>query len=213
MKFEELKLLPGTPLQLQFHHAPDTRERSLLVGYLKNKGLVISTPMVKGSPRPVKVGQKLNVRFFSSESGSAVAFSSQAIHVTVAPFPQVYLAYPSEIATGEVRKAVRVATDLIATVKIGGGDSLSMSIVDLSTSGCRVESARSLGTAGDRIILLTKVEAAGSQHILQLPSVIKIVMDDESSAGVRSYGLAFEDLSAEVNLILHAYVYYHLGHV
>lgn len=212
MKFEELKLIPGTPLQLQFHHSSEVRERSYLVGYLKNKGIVLTTPIVKGSPRPVQVGEKLNIRFFSSESGSAVAFSSQTIHVAVSPFPQIFLAYPPEVATGEVRKAARVATELISTVKVNGA-SLSASIVDLSTTGCRVESPTAIGVAGDHITLVTKINAAGAQRIVQLPCEIKMLIEDYQSTGLFSYGLSFESLSEEVSLVLHAYVYYQMRHV
>ncbi len=209
MKFMGLKLLPGVPLQLQFHHTPDVRERSQLVGYVKNKAILVTTPLLNGSSRPVKIGEKLNVRLFSSEANSAVAFSSQTIHVTVSPFPQIYLAYPAEIATGEIRKAVRVPTELISTVK-ASGESLTVTIVDLSTSGCRIESAKPLGSAGDRFVLVTKINAAGFRRIVQLPCEIKVVIGEDLSINTCSYGLSFESLSEEVSLILHAYVYYQL---
>jgi c-di-GMP-binding flagellar brake protein YcgR len=209
MNFIGLKLLPGVPLQLQFHHTPEMRERSLLVGYLKNKAIVVTTPQVSGGFRPVKVGEQLNVRFFSSEANSAVAFSTQITHVTVSPFPQIYLAYPVEIATGEIRKAVRVSTRLISTVK-ADGVSLGATIVDLSTSGCRVESTKPLGAAGDRFVLVTKIEAAGVRRIVQLPCEIKVVINEDLSVESCNYGLAFESLTEEVSLILHAYVYYQL---
>ncbi|WP_390595050.1 flagellar brake protein [Simiduia litorea] len=209
MKFEGLKLLPGIPLQLQFHHTPDVRERSLLVGYLKNKGIVVTTPQINGGSRPVKLGEQLNIRLFSSEANSAVAFSAQTTHVTVSPFPQLYLSYPSSVATGEIRKAVRVSTDLISTIKIAGA-SLSATIVDLSTSGCRIESPKPLGVAGDRFVMVTKVDAAGLRRIIQLPCEIKVVINESLETDVCSYGLAFEALSEEVSLVLHAYVYYQL---
>jgi c-di-GMP-binding flagellar brake protein YcgR len=209
MKFEGLKLLPGVPLQLQFHHSPDVRERSLLVGYLKNKAIIVTTPTTNGGARAVKVGEQLNIRLFSSEANSAVAFSTQTIHVSVSPFPQLFLAYPKEVATGEIRKAVRVATELISTVK-ADGQSLAATIVDLSTSGCRVESAKPLGQAGDRFTLVTKIDAAGIRRIVQLPSEIKVVVNSDPGAGNYLYGLAFEALTEEVSLVLHAYVYYQL---
>ena len=209
MKFEGLKLLPGVPLQLQFHHTPDIRERSLLVGYLKNKAIVVTTPQINGGSRPVKIGEQLNIRLFSGEANSAVAFSSQTTHVTVSPFPQLYLAYPPTITTGEIRKAVRVSTELISTVKVGGA-SLAATIVDLSTSGCRVESTKPLGNAGDHFILVTKIDAPGTRRIVQLRCEIMVVISDDANAGAYSYGLSFETLSEEVSLILHAYVYYQL---
>jgi len=209
MKFEALKLLPGIPLQLQFHHTPDLRERSLLVGYLKNKGIVVTTPQINGGSRPVKIGEPLNIRLFSSEANSAVAFSTQTTHVTVSPFPQLYLSYPASVATGEIRKAVRVTTELISTIKIAGA-SLSATIVDLSTSGCRIESSKPLGVIGDRFVMVTKVDAAGTRRIVQLPCEIKVVINESLDAGVCSYGLAFDALSEEVSLVLHAYVYYQL---
>lgn len=209
MKFEDLKLLSGTPLQLQFHHTPDIREKSLLVGFLRRKAVIVTTPTVNGGARAVKIGEQLNIRLFSNESNSAIAFSASTIHVTVSPFPQLYLAYPQEVATGEIRKAVRVATDIISTVK-RDGVSTAATIVDLSTSGCRLESTKSLGEVGTRFTLVTKVDAAGTRRIIQLNCEIKVIISEESTTGTYLYGLSFETPSEEVSLILHAFVYYQL---
>ena len=209
MKFEGLKLLPGSPLQVQFLHTPDIRERSLLVGYLKNKAIIITTPSINGGPRAVKVGEQLNIRLFSGEANSAVAFSSQTVHVTVSPFPQLFLSYPKQVATGEIRKAVRVSTNLISTIKKDTA-SLPASIVDLSTSGCRVESSQPLGEVGSTFALITKVDTAGMRRIIQLPCELKVVINDDPEVGRYLYGLAFDTLDEDISLILHAYVYYQL---
>lgn len=210
MKFEGLKLLPGSPLQLQFHNTSDVREKSQLIGYVKNRGIIVSTPMINGGPRSAKLGERLNVRLFSGEANSAVAFSSAVIHVSISPFAQLYIAYPSDIATDEIRKAARVSTRLISTAKMGD-KSCAATIVDLSTSGCRIESATSLGLAGTTFTLVTKIEAAGSPRIIQLQSEIKVVINEaESSDDNYVYGLAFNDMSEDVKLVLHAFVYYQL---
>lgn len=209
MKFEGLKLLPGSPLQLQFKHSPDIRERSMLVGYIRKNSVIVSTPTVNGGARAVKVGEQLNVRLFSNECNSAIAFSSQVIHVTVSPTPLLYLDYPSDIATGEVRKAARIATNLISTVKIDG-KSLSATIVDLSTTGCRLDSQHPLGELGSKFTLVTKMDAAGSPHIVQLHCEIKALINEDGGQNHYIYGLAFGDLKDEAKLILHAYVYFQL---
>lgn len=209
MKFDALKLLPGAPLQLQFKLTPDARERSQLIGYIKNKAVIVSTPTVSGGARAVKIGEQLNIRLFSNECNSAIAFSSQVIHVSASPLPMLYLEYPQEIATGEVRKAVRVVTELIATVK-SGGQSSAATIVDLSTTGCRLECGQKLGELGTRFVLVTKVEAAGSHHIIQLNCEIKAVINEDLLHTQYVYGLAFNDMKDEAKLILHAYVYYQL---
>lgn len=206
MRFEGLKLLPGAPLQLQFKHTPDLRERSVLVGYVKNKAVIVSTPLVNGGARPVKIGEQVNLRLFSNECNSAIAFSSQVIHVTLSPLPMLHLEYPQEIATGEVRKAVRVQTDLIATIKLDG-NSYACNIVDLSTSGCRIETSQPLGPPDRQLVMLTKLVAAETPRIIQINCTIKAVIRDEPPY---IYGLSFDVLSEEVKLVLHAYVYFQL---
>ncbi|WP_225675921.1 hypothetical protein [Thalassolituus marinus] len=55
-RFEDLKLLPGQPLQLDFEGYSSDRDRSLLVGYRAGQGIIVTTPIVNGSPLGAEAG-------------------------------------------------------------------------------------------------------------------------------------------------------------
>ncbi|GAA5315695.1 MAG: hypothetical protein AseanaTS_09000 [Candidatus Pelagadaptatus aseana] len=207
MKFDDLSLVPGNRLQLQFKKTPDSRENSFLVGYRSGRSILITTPEISnGSPRSTKVGEQLNVRLFSSKTNSAAAFTTQVSHVSVVPFPHLHLSYPQKVDTDEVRKAARVATNLKTVVEVEG-EPIGATIVDLSTSGCRVESDQPLGQPGETINLLTYIQVADTSRRFPLPAEIK---NQQEENGIYKYGMAFSGMSEEITLILHAYVYYQL---
>lgn len=207
MKFDDLSLVPGNKLQLQFRKTPDNRDNSYLVGYRSGRSILITTPeLPNGSPRSTKVGDELNVRLFSSKTNSAAAFSTQVSHVSVVPFPHLHLSYPAKVDTDEVRKAARVSTNLKTIVEVDG-EPVAASIVDLSTSGCRVESDQALGNPGDHVNLLTYIQVADTSRRFPLPADI---MNQQEENGIFKYGIAFKGMSEEIALILHAYVYYQL---
>jgi c-di-GMP-binding flagellar brake protein YcgR len=207
MKFEDLKLLPGTSLQLQFHRNSDDRKKSRLIGHHKNKSIIISTPLTNGSPRSTQNGELLNVRLFSNVTNSAIAFSSTVIHVSIIPYNHLHIATPENIVTDAVRKAVRVSTRLESLAEIEGTRS-PCAIVDLSTSGCRIEAEPGIANIGDKITLYTKIDVADTLCNLAIPGEIKAIIEDDSDdSATGAYGISFDEIKDNVRLVLHAFVY------
>ncbi len=210
MKFDDLNLVPGNALQLQFKFNSDSREKSYLIGYRSGRSILITTPeLSNGAPRAIKVGEELNVRLFAEATNSAAAFSTQVTHVSIVPYPHLHLAYPTILNTDEVRKAARVSTTLKSSVKCGN-NTIDATIVDLSTTGCRIESETTLGDAGSQITVMTRIKVANTSRLFPLPAEIKTIIDRETSQSNFTYGLAFQKMPEEVSLVLHAYVYYQL---
>ncbi len=210
MTLDDLKLMPGLQLQLQFHHSEDVRERSRLVGYLAGASLIVTTPVVNGGPRSARPHDKVNVRFFSNETNSAVAFSTQVIHVSMVPFPSLHLSYPEHIATDEVRRAVRIEVKQIASVLIND-EKVPATIVDLSTGGCRIESRQLFAKTGDNLTVTAKLEVAGISRVLALKGEVRAELDSCRLADCNvAYGILFGDLEEQDKLLLHAYVYSNL---
>ncbi|MCL6414919.1 flagellar brake protein [Aestuariirhabdus sp. Z084] len=204
---DKLKLLPGLPLQLQFHHTEDIRERSRLVGYLSGTSIIVTTPMSHGAPRPVRPHDKVNVRFFSNETNSAVGFSTEVIHVSMVPFPNLHLSYPESVATDEIRRSVRIDVQEIASVVIKG-EKVPTTIVDLSTGGCRIESRQKFASAGDSVTITVKLEVAGISRVLNLSGEVRTELDSyRLPNSTAAYGVLFGELEDEDQLLLHAYVY------
>lgn len=212
MNFEALKLQPDATLHLQFHRTPDKRHTSRLIGYLPTKSVIVSTPHIGDLPRPTKVGEGINVRFFSEVTNSAAAFSAQVIHVAVTPYPHLHLSYPESIEADHIRKSVRVKTNLLAAASLSGRKVVA-SIINISTTGCRIKSKETLGSPGEQLKIAVKVDVAGTKHTLTLSGIIMAAMGAVDNDGIHEdvCGIDFVDVSPETLLILHAYVYYRLS--
>jgi c-di-GMP-binding flagellar brake protein YcgR len=210
MNFEDLKLLPGTPLQLQFQ-ASNERKKSRLIGYNPNKSILISTPLDGGLPRNTHNGEKLTIRLFSNATNSAIAFTSSIIHIGIIPYHHLHLIPPKSIETDAVRKAARISTRIEAMCEIDG-ISQKIYIVDLSTAGCRIEADEGFGLNGDNLTLYAKLHVAETVCNLIINGQIKAVIDtDNSDTEKWLYGIDFEDLKDNVRLVLHAYVFSQLN--
>ena len=65
-RFEDLRLLPGQPLQLDFDGYSTERDKSILLGFRSGHSLMVTTPLVNGMPAPLKPGDGLAVRLFAT---------------------------------------------------------------------------------------------------------------------------------------------------
>ena len=206
MNFEDLKLLPGTPLQLQFQSSNE-RKKSRLIGYNPGKSIIISTPHDGGLPRNTHNGETLNIRLFSNATNSAIAFTSSIIHIGVIPYHHMHLVPPKSIVTDAVRKAARIETNIEAMCEIDGIME-KIHIVDLSTAGCRLEADVGFGINGDKLILYAKLHVAETVCNLIINGEVKAVLDaDNKDTEKCQYGIDFDDIKDNVRLVLHAYVY------
>lgn len=204
-RFEELKLLPGQAIQLEFDGYSDERDRSTLVGYMAGRSIVVSTPMKNGSPLPLKNGMPLAVRFFAAQWNSACAFKTEVIHVSRIPFAHIHLAMPKELVLGEVRSSVRAKVSLICSLLYGAEqqNKVSARVTDLSLGGARIV-ARQLPVAeGDNLTITAQVSVSGVDRIIKVSALVRSVNMEETQVAV---GVQFQEMSDSDRITLHAYV-------
>jgi len=206
--FENLKLLPGQVLQLEFEGYDTSRDRSLLVGYQKGRSIIISTPTKQGVPMSVKPKTKVKVRLFVNQINGACAFESNIQHVSVIPFPHLHLTMPEKLVIGEVRKSIRASVNIIASVMVTENEkrkAISSIIDDLSNNGARIHCQDIKAKEGEEIDLVFKIEVSNIERILHIKSIVRSVQLNESK-GTHMYGLQFINVNEPDQITLHAYV-------
>ena len=109
MKFEELKLTYGYPLQLQTATLAGQAERfsCRLIGCLPGRSILLSVPKQAGKLIKFRVGQKIVVRLMI-DNGIGV-FAGIVESQTQDPYPILHLSYPDAVTFKGIRGATRVA--------------------------------------------------------------------------------------------------------
>ena len=204
-RFEDLRLLPGQPLQLDFDGYSTERDKSILLGFRSGHSLMVTTPLVNGMPAPLKPGDGLAVRLFATHMNCACAFRTEVLHISRAPYPHLHLNMPTRLALGEVRNSVRAKVALISAVHYGASfaNKTSSMVKDISLGGCRLH-ARSLTVeVGDTIKLTAQISVSGIERIVSLDAEVRSLQSDEDGSVV---GVQFASMSDSDRITLHAYV-------
>jgi len=205
--FMDLKLSPGQLLQLQFEGYTDEREKSILVGYRRNASILVTMPIGLG----IKVGEKINVRFFYGRKSSACAFQTEVIGITKAPFAHMHLKMPEKVMMGEVRQNVRADVEVVSRVdfKLDGEDKTTTAkIVDLSLNGARILGRTFDFEVGSEILLVFKINVTEIEYEVSVQATVRSKQEIEKGLAV---GLQFHDLPANDKIALQAFVLTHVN--
>ena len=142
-----LDLLPGKLIDLQFSNPISIRFKLTLVGYETGKYLILKCPAQVGKNdfKDVLVeGNGAIVRYIvEDQRGECVAFTTNIIALTVRPERLMYLAYPKNIESRQLREASRLQTHIPAKISVTENPSdddktlLHGLIIDISPTGCR----------------------------------------------------------------------------
>lgn len=204
--FDTSRVRIGDALQLET--SPESpRYVVFLIGYLKNKGIIVTPPESSGGLVMLREGQSFVGRFFSGQR--AFAFSSSLVKQTTIPFPHLHLAYPRELRVQEIRKSPRIDVQLIAALELvdkqGQG---SGKICNLSATGAALRTKTRLASVGDRMRLKFKISIQNQETFLSvLCEVRSIVENKDEPAMPYLWGLLFVDPESHVHFALSAYVY------
>lgn len=219
MTFDELKLLPGSPLQIQLSDSTGQplRFASRYIGCLPGRSIMLAVPRTEGKLARFRSGQKILGRAMI-DNGIA-AFASVVSSQTADPYPLLHLSYPKEVSYRSMRGATRVTINqpLTATnnsaldkIKVNG------KLADISVTGARIELDQVLGENGDRIQLVFHVDVAGIARDLAIEAVIRSRVERSTQERDHNlpvvYGIEFTDADEERRLLLYAYVYGHIIH-
>lgn len=211
--FEAMNLKVGDRLQAQ-PPAKVSTERCFvrLIGYLQDHSLLITTPVTINSVRlQLMEGDPLVMRVFSSQN--AFGFACDVQRVCKLPYSYLHISFPKDVQGTVVRKAARVKTKIMATVRTERerGADLTGVISNLSANGALMAGLRNMATVGDSIRLSFRLKLHNIEADLSVLAIVRAVFDDEtlkqSGASLAHFGLEFVDLQPNDQMILHSMVY------
>lgn len=205
--FDEIKLDIGDTLQLQVQN-DSQRYYVKLIGYLKGKSVLVTTPTQDGKVLLMREGQAFVVRMFSGKS--VYAFGTTIFKVANVPFPHLHLTYPSQVRGLVVRRGARARVNLIAAVSGTDGRSHAATIVDLSTGGAMLVAKAPMGVKEDRVAIKFRVVVNEIEEYLTIPAILRSVHATAAVEGERPqvhHGVQFEDMPHAEQVVLSAFVY------
>ncbi|MEN0035415.1 MAG: flagellar brake protein [Cellvibrio sp.] len=213
MRFEELKLTYGYPLQLQTTNLAGQPERSScrLIGCLPGRSILLSVPKQAGKLIKFRVGQKIVVRLMI-DNGIGI-FAGIVESQTLEPYPILHLSYPEAVTFKGIRGATRVAVREkieVTNMSVEGRIKTMGFLSDMSISGARIELDEDIAQIGNTLELRAQVDIRDVRKELVLSGVIRSCVDPADNPGdgvMISYGIEFTNQSDEQRLVLYAYVF------
>lgn len=213
MKFSDLRLSPGDIMQLQFEDDFEERYFSRLIGYLEGKSIIITTPVDDGKVLRVRSGQSVVVRTMASSA--AGAFSSYVEAIGVSPYHYLHIGFPADISMNEVRQSPRVGIDLVVsasnTSNSSGSEKKAGVIIDISTTGARLQVESELGGVGDEIDIIAQLSVSNIDRIITIPAIIRSRLQspkqDNQGNPKPTYGVEYKLTHEDDRVFLHAFVY------
>jgi Flagellar protein YcgR/PilZ domain len=218
MKFEDMKLIYGYPLQLQSSNLAGQPERfsCRLIGCLPGRSILLSVPKMAGKLVKFRAGQKLVARLMV-DNGIGM-FASVVETQTLDPYPILHIGYPDNVSFKGIRGATRVAIDQpveVINLTSVDGTKIVGNVVDISVTGARIEAAAGLGDIGSTLQLKLNVNVAGIVRELFLEAIIRSRVDADPQNidvnGTIAYGMQFIEPEEDKRLLLYAYVYAQIG--
>ena len=204
LDFEELRLIPGTVLQVQLGQEED-RYFARYIGALRGKSVIVDSLERNGLPLFVPDGTALQVR--GSVGSYAFVFPSSVLVNASRPYPHLHLTYPLEVVAVRLRRSERVPVRLVAAVVSDDNQAFGGVILDLSVGGGLLATRHPL-KVGQRIQIKFKLEISGTEIILAVPAIVRSEreIDDRTLEGAKGYGIEFVDLTPEDTVALMTYI-------
>lgn len=216
METANLGLEVGDSLQLQFvNDTVGNRHYVKVVGCYPGRSILVSTPQVGGRIMLVRQDQAVVVRLMIGND--VVGFNSTVLRSCARPYPYLHLAYPKELQSSSVRKALRVSLDSVVSIRRLRADgqpdreqpSFAGRTRDISTTGALISSSARLGGVGDRLAMVMRVAVAGFGEEIRLLATIRntaVLTARDDTAGTL-YGIEFEPPDRREAILLHGHVY------
>ena len=210
MKFEDLKLPYGYPIQLQSGTGNNiVKINSRIIGCVPGRFILISMP--KSGSR-LRTGQKAVARIMAT-NGIGV-FSTSLESSLNLPIPMMCLAYPNAVNFKEIRGSTRVdvGQDIdVSSVNAIEESSSQGKMSDISLSGAKIELAEAIVSVGDEILIKLNVTIADVTTQLTLKSVVRSRIErstKENDEGLPAvYGIEIVENEEDQRLGWYAYVY------
>lgn len=198
--FADLNLKTGQPMQLQHTRIAHSRLHAVLVGYLVQQSVIVTTPPMSRGKDGFEIveGDQFVCRAFAGRH--AFAFQTVVLRAVHLPYPHLHLYYPEKVEAVVIRKANRVPMKrAVSLIRDGaeGGAGAPATLLDLSLTGAGLAAASEIGAASDTLELHVP---DGEQPGARLKAIIRKVRPAEngSEAGAQfHYGLEFVELTPD----------------
>ena len=205
--FDDIRVSIGDIFSVQFQtDSPDSRCPVRLIGYLKNKSIVITTPEHQGGLIFAKEGQVFIVRFFSGKN--AYAFTTEVLRVYNTPYPHLHLRYPARVKGLVVRKGERVAVKIICSIDLPAPADparFAGTIQNLSTGGALIACKQAFAKKGATLVVKFRVFIGEIESLLSIDATVCSIQIDATDGIL--YGVKFNDIKPETQITLTAFVY------
>lgn len=213
---DSLSLTVGGVLNLELLSTPqNSRHDVRLIGYAKGKSLLVTAPLVNGTPVTVYNGYECNVRYL--QGTKVFGFHSCVLAVCNHPYRYLHLSYPEVLNAVTFRRSERIRKHIPVTVHPegdpeGASPKSVAAMLDISTTGARLVSQKDIGEEGELIRMAFNLVFSGLEHRIQLLAVIRNRGDRTTTGGRQGghYGVEFKDVSEQDKLFIHGFIYEHL---
>jgi len=213
MRFSDLGLKMGDVMQLQISADSEARHPIKLLGFLPETSIIISAPKdAQGRAIFLKQDQLVTLRFVVNNVASG--FTAKVLKMHTQPDAYIHLEMPKQVEAIEVRNAVRVNTELSATIinETHQSQPISVTISNLSVLGGRLECDRNIALIGDQLSLTTTLLLDEVEKLVTLDCRIRNKGKTEVESGgeqaVRNwYGFYFSFSDDDDRLLMKAFVY------
>ncbi|MGZ3159849.1 MAG: flagellar brake protein, partial [Burkholderiaceae bacterium] len=181
---DDVRWYVGEALYLQLADKPSVRYIVKLIGFVKNKTVFVTPPMLDGKFEFIREGQTFIVRAFSGKN--AYAFTAAAVKAVHSPHPYLHLSYPKQVRCTVVRQGARAEVKIIASVAVGEPERTGAATLnDLSMGGASGVMKELIGKKGDAGRIKLKVQAAGQDEYLNLKMIMRSIATTETGDGFK----------------------------
>jgi c-di-GMP-binding flagellar brake protein YcgR len=208
---EDVRWRIGETLSLQPHDNPTLRYTVRLIGFVKNKTVMVTAPTLDGKFGFIRDGQTFVVRSFSGKK--AYVFTAAAVKSVHAPYPYLHLSYPQQVRATAIRKGSRAAVKIIASVSLGQpARTIATTLIDLSVGGGSGIARQAFGVKGEAGQIKFKLHVAEHTAFLNLNTILRSVTLAESGDAY-NHGFEFLQVPVDERMILSAFVHQTLAEV
>jgi len=210
MRVEELGLTFGDTLQIQIGDTVEQRYPVKFIGINPAASSIVSAPKTgKDTIYFVREGQMVTLRFVVKNVVSG--FSTRVMCTRGQPYPYLHLEIPKEVQTVEVRKEIRVETEINSTVinKTHNSPALTAKMLNLSCSGGRIESKAKVALMGNILNLTMPLIIDNFEKIVTMNCAVTYVKEDEYNDSYL-YGVNFEEIDDDDSVFLRGFIYQEL---
>lgn len=179
------------------------RYTARFIGYVKNRTVLVTMPIVDDKYVLVRDSQIFVVRAFSGKK--AYAFSAFVVKSVHTPHPYLHLSYPKELSCATIRHRARISVNVIAAVSLDGQEDTAAAVInDMSLGGASASIRHPFGEVGQRGRIKFKITAVGETVYMDVSTILRSIIPVENGGGCK-HGYEFVDLSTHDRLVLSAY--------